>query len=146
MRFSAHPHTAADAIAGRTEFTYSGEVSGLQTAAPPACLPNPSPSPPRWKFPRAAARECCVTDGGRFGGYGLYVLKGKPVFTYNLLALERFRWEGAQSARRRANTPSCLISNTTGPAWPRPARAFSPWTARKSPKDDPAHHPGAFDH
>jgi arylsulfatase len=35
-----------------------------------------------------------VTDGGRFGGYGLYLLKGKPVFLYNLLALERFRWEG----------------------------------------------------
>ena len=25
-----------------------------------------------------------VTDGGRFGGYGFYLLKGKPVFTYNL--------------------------------------------------------------
>ena len=37
-----------------------------------------------------------MTDGGRFGGYGLYLLKGKPVFTYNLLALERFRWEGAE--------------------------------------------------
>ena len=35
-----------------------------------------------------------VTLGGRFGGYGLYLLKGKPVFTYNLLGLERFRWEG----------------------------------------------------
>ena len=33
------------------------------------------------------------TLGGRFGGYGLYLLKGKPVFTYNFLALERFRWE-----------------------------------------------------
>lgn len=38
-----------------------------------------------------------VTDGGRFGGYGLYLLKGKPVFTYNLLGLERFRWEGQQA-------------------------------------------------
>jgi arylsulfatase len=35
-----------------------------------------------------------VTEGGRFGGYGLYMLKGKPVFTYNLLAMARFRWEG----------------------------------------------------
>ena len=33
-------------------------------------------------------------EGGRFGGYGLYLLKGKPVFLYNLLDLERFRWEG----------------------------------------------------
>jgi len=35
-----------------------------------------------------------ATLGGRFGGYGLYLLKGKPVFTYNLLDLERYRWEG----------------------------------------------------
>ncbi len=35
-----------------------------------------------------------VTLGGRFGGYGLYLLKGKPVFDYNLLALTHYRWEG----------------------------------------------------
>src|SRR6266550_2363839 len=33
-----------------------------------------------------------VTAGGRFGGYGLYLLKGKPVFDYNLLALLQARW------------------------------------------------------
>ena len=38
-----------------------------------------------------------VTDGGRFGGYGLYLLKGKPVFDYNFFALEHFRWEGKQA-------------------------------------------------
>ena len=38
-----------------------------------------------------------VTLGGRFGGYGLYLLKGKPVFIYNLLDLERFRWEGTEA-------------------------------------------------
>jgi len=26
------------------------------------------------------------------------VLKGKPVFTYNFVDLERFRWEGQQAA------------------------------------------------
>lgn len=35
-----------------------------------------------------------VTEGGKFGGFGLYVLKGKPVFLYNILDLERPRWEG----------------------------------------------------
>ena len=37
------------------------------------------------------------TIGGRFGGYSLYLLKGKPVFTYGLLALERFKWQGPQA-------------------------------------------------
>ena len=35
-----------------------------------------------------------VTEGGRFGGFGFYLLKGKPVFLYNALDLKRFRWEG----------------------------------------------------
>jgi hypothetical protein len=38
-----------------------------------------------------------ITEGGRFDGWGLYLLKGKPVFTYNLADLRRFRWEGAQA-------------------------------------------------
>ena len=37
-----------------------------------------------------------VTLGGRFGGYGLYLLNGKPVFLYNFFDLERFRWEGPE--------------------------------------------------
>lgn len=38
-----------------------------------------------------------VTDGGRFGGYGMYLLKGKPVFLWNLLDLKRVRWEAAEA-------------------------------------------------
>ena len=49
------------------------------------------------EIPQGGAEGMLNTLGGRFGGYGLYLLKGKPVFTYNLLALERFRWEGPQA-------------------------------------------------
>ena len=45
-------------------------------------------------IPKGGAEGMIVTLGGRFGGYGLYLHKGKPVFVYNLLDLERFRWEG----------------------------------------------------
>jgi hypothetical protein len=38
-----------------------------------------------------------VTEGGRFGGYGLYLIKGKPIFTWNLLDLKRERWEAPQA-------------------------------------------------
>jgi arylsulfatase len=40
-----------------------------------------------------------VTLGGRFGGYGMFLQKGKPVFAYNMLDLERFRWEGGIGGR-----------------------------------------------
>jgi hypothetical protein len=45
------------------------------------------------EVPDGGGEGMIATLGGRFGGYGLYLLKGKPVFVYNLLALERFRWE-----------------------------------------------------
>ena len=38
-----------------------------------------------------------MTDGGRFGGYALYLKKGKPVLNYNLEGVARFRWEGMQA-------------------------------------------------
>ena len=38
-----------------------------------------------------------ITQGGRFGGYGFYLLKGKPVLLWNLVDLRRIRWEGADA-------------------------------------------------
>jgi hypothetical protein len=35
-----------------------------------------------------------VTSGGRFAGYGFYLLKDKPVFLWNLIDLKRIKWEG----------------------------------------------------
>ena len=39
-----------------------------------------------------------MTNGGRFGGYGFYLLKNKPVFTWNLVDVKRERWEGPELA------------------------------------------------
>ena len=44
-------------------------------------------------IPQGGAEGMLNTIGGRFGGYGLYLVKGKPVFTYVQLTTERFRWE-----------------------------------------------------
>jgi arylsulfatase len=48
-------------------------------------------------IPQGGGEGMLVTEGGRFGGYGLYLLKGKPVLLYNLLGLARHRWEGPQA-------------------------------------------------
>ena len=37
-----------------------------------------------------------LTSGGRFAGYGFYLLDSKPVFTWNILDLERIRWAGPE--------------------------------------------------
>ena len=49
------------------------------------------------EVPQGGAEGMIVTHGGRFGGYGFYVLKGKPVFTWNLVDLKRMRWEGTEA-------------------------------------------------
>jgi arylsulfatase len=82
------------AVAGRTEFTYSGEISGLPDGNAPNILVKSYSITAEVEIPQGGAEGMLNTLGGRFGGYGLYLLKGKPVFTYNLLAVERFRWEG----------------------------------------------------
>jgi hypothetical protein len=40
--------------------------------------------------------------GGRFGGYGFYLLKGKPVFLWNLVDLKRPRWEGTTALSKKS--------------------------------------------
>jgi arylsulfatase len=82
------------ATAGRTEFTYSGEISGLPDGSVPNTLSKSYSIAADVEIPKGGAEGMLNTLGGRFGGYGLYLLKSKPVFTYNLLGLERFRWEG----------------------------------------------------
>jgi hypothetical protein len=45
-----------------------------------------------------------VTEGGRWGGFGLYLLKGKAMFTWNLLGLKRL----SPSALAKWQAPDAL--------------------------------------
>jgi arylsulfatase len=83
--------------AGRSVFTYSGELSGTPSSDAPNILARSYTITAEIEVPNAAAEGIIVTDGGRFGGYGLYLLKGKPVFTYNFFDIERFKWEGKEA-------------------------------------------------
>jgi hypothetical protein len=85
------------ATAGRTIFTYSGEMAGLPDSDAPSILNKSYTITAEVDVPQGGGDGMIVTLGGRFGGYGLYLLKGKPVFLYNMLDLERFRWEGQQA-------------------------------------------------
>jgi arylsulfatase A-like enzyme len=82
------------ATAGRTLFTYQGPNAGIPVGNAPIILNKDYTITAEVTVPKRGAEGMIVTMGGRFGGYALYLLKGKPVFVYNLLDLERFRWEG----------------------------------------------------
>ena len=45
-----------------------------------------------------------VTQGGRFGGWALYVLDGKPVYTFNVVNLERYNVASTQKLTPGAHT------------------------------------------
>ena len=76
-------------VAGRTDFTYTGKLTGIPYSNAPNVLARSFTISADIEVPEDGGDGMIVTDGGRFGGYGLYLLKGKPVFTFNLLALEK---------------------------------------------------------
>jgi arylsulfatase len=82
--------------AGKTLFTYSGELTGIPHGDAPSVLDTSYTMTAEVEIPQGGAEGMLLTEGGRFGGFGFYVLKGKPVFLWNLLNLERIRWEGPQ--------------------------------------------------
>ncbi len=81
--------------AGRKAFTYSGvSVTGIPSSAAPNLLNTSYTITAEIEVPKGGAEGNIVSHGGRFGGYGLYLEKGKPVFTWNLLDLKRVKWQG----------------------------------------------------
>ena len=89
--------------AGQTVFTYSGELTGVPAAAAPDILDKSYTITAEVEIPRGGAEGMIVTQGGRFGGYGLFLSKGvagihrgKVVFLYNLLDLKRTIWAGPE--------------------------------------------------
>jgi arylsulfatase len=83
--------------AGKTLFTYSGELTGIPRGDAPSVLDTSYRITAEVEIPQGGAEGMLLTEGGRFGGYGFYVLKDKPVFVWNLLDLERIRWEAPQA-------------------------------------------------
>jgi arylsulfatase len=85
------------ATAGRTVFTFSGESSGLPYSDAPNIVGKSYSISAEVEVPPGGAEGMINTLGGRGGGHGLYVLKGKPVFVYNFFNVERFRWESPEA-------------------------------------------------
>ena len=89
---------------GRTTFTYSGTLANVPSSTAPSILDKSYTITAEVTIPEGGAEGMIVTEGGRFGGYGLFLSKGgefgigrgKVVFLYNLLDLKRTTWEGPE--------------------------------------------------
>jgi len=80
--------------AGRTVFKYSGVPYRCPNGTQPSLLNTSYTITAEIDVPQGGAEGMMINEGGRFGGYGMYLLKSKPVFVWNLLLLKRIRWEG----------------------------------------------------
>jgi len=81
-------------IAGQNVLTYSGELPNVGWGAAPHVLDQSYTMTAEIEVPQGGAEGMLVTQGGRFGGFGFYLLKGRPVYTWNVLGAEITRWEG----------------------------------------------------
>lgn len=80
--------------AGRSEFVYTRPMVGLPQGDSPNLLNTSYTITAEVTVPDGSGEGMILTSGGRFAGYGFYLLKGKPVFLWNLIDLERLKWEG----------------------------------------------------
>jgi len=80
--------------AGRTSFTWTRPLIGTPNGDAPSLLNASYTFKVEVEVPESGAEGMLITQGGRFGGYGFYLLKSKPVFLWNMVDLKRVRWEG----------------------------------------------------
>jgi arylsulfatase A-like enzyme len=74
---------------GRTEFTYYPGMVRIPEGSAPDFKNKSYRITADVEIPTGGAEGMLLTQGGRFNGLGLYLLKGKPVFYYNLVGVER---------------------------------------------------------
>jgi arylsulfatase len=83
--------------AGRNTLVYTRPMTGLPQGDAPYLLDTSYTITADITGPEGGAEGMIVTSGGRFAGFGFYLLEGKPVFLWNLVDLERIKWEGPEA-------------------------------------------------
>ena len=115
--------------AGRKVFTYSGTLTGVPASAAPSILGKSYTITAEVEIPEDGAVGMIATQGGRFGGYGLFLSKGEFGFG------DVWTWVAIDAASTRSPTLSSSArpapSATPGPTVPR--RSSRPHPRPSSP-------------
>jgi arylsulfatase len=89
---------------GRDEFTYYPGLVRIPEGAAPDTKNKSWQIRADVTIPAGGAEGMILTHGGRFSGWGLYLLKGKPVFCYNLAGVARYFVVGKDTLAPGAHT------------------------------------------
>jgi arylsulfatase len=79
-----------DPMAGRTSMTLAEGMAGMQENVFLNVKNKSVTITAEVEVPSGGANGTIIAQGGRFGGWSLYVTDGKPAYDYNVLGLERF--------------------------------------------------------
>jgi arylsulfatase len=90
--------------AGRSEFVYTQPMVGTPQGDSPSLLNTSYTITAAIEVPEGGAEGMILTSGGRFAGYGFYLLDGRPVFLWNLVNLRRIKWEGKEALKPGKHT------------------------------------------
>jgi arylsulfatase len=93
-----NPATAGrpDLMGGRTSLTVYEGMTGISENAFINTKNRSHTITADVEIPQGVANGVILAQGGRFGGWSLYVKDGKPTFTYNFVGLQRFIVAAAQ--------------------------------------------------
>jgi len=75
---------------GRALFTYYPGMTRIPEGSAPSILNKSFKIAAEVEIPAAGAEGVLATQGGRFNGWGFYLLAGKPVFHYNTVGVYRY--------------------------------------------------------
>jgi arylsulfatase len=76
-------------VAGRDELTYTKPIVGVPLGTAPSVLNKSFTITADTEVPQGGGNGMLVTQGGRFGGWGLFMHQGKLVYHYNLAGIKR---------------------------------------------------------
>jgi arylsulfatase len=79
-----------DLLGSRTSLTLYDGMQGMMENTFMNVKNRSSKITAELEIPTGGANGAILSQGGRFGGWSLYVKDGKPAYTYNFLGLERF--------------------------------------------------------
>ena len=79
---------------GRSVFAYYPGMTRIPEGSAPSILNKSFKIGADLTIPDTGAEGVLVTQGGRFNGWGLYLLAGKPVFHYNTVGVYRYTVAG----------------------------------------------------
>jgi arylsulfatase len=80
--------------AGRNVFNWTQPLVGTPSGVAPSVLNSSYNFKADIEIPAAGTEGMLITQGGRFGGYGMYLKQGKPVFVWNMLGMRKIEWRG----------------------------------------------------